>query len=125
MKENKLFKKADIIIIVSIFILFAGFFAFKSVNTENLSAKVFVNNKLVNEIVLSDVKNDYDLPLNDEYNIVLHVAKNSIEFKSSDCKDHVCVKTGKLAEFGDVAVCAPAKVMIIIEGREKNNFQTY
>jgi len=40
----------------------------------------------------------------------------------SDCPEQICVKTGKVHRAGEIIVCVPNKVVVKIEGKQKNQF---
>ena len=41
--------------------------------------------------------------------------------EDADCRDKLCVKSGKLTRPGDTAACLPAGVVIRLEGSEKRH----
>lgn len=48
--------------------------------------------------------------------VQLIVENGTIRFTNSQCPDHVCEGFGKLKSEGDKAICAPARVMVSIDG---------
>ena len=60
-----------------------------------------------------------EIDLGGDYHVKLLVEPGAISFSHSDCRDQICVRTGKLTKPGQAAVCLPAKISIKIVGREK------
>lgn len=48
-------------------------------------------------------------------NVTLAVSGGTIAFVESDCPDKICVHTGKLEKAGDIAVCVPNKLSVVIK----------
>ena len=118
-KDIKLFKAWDIIIILILLIfVFIFFMVFGSNNKGNI-AVITKDNSEIYRIKLSEVKNPYEIKLNDEYNVIIKVENDGISFIHSDCPDKVCVNTGKIFKQNQTAVCLPAKVSVkIISSKE-------
>lgn len=53
--------------------------------------------------------------------IKIKVENGEAYFLESDCKDKICIKSGKLKNTGDVAVCLPNKTVLTVKG-EKSAF---
>lgn len=75
-------------------------------------------------IDLTRVEKPYDIPIDGEYPLVIHVEQGAVCFQEASCPDQVCVHTGKLSKSGQSAVCLPAKVTIQVTGDEKE-FDAY
>lgn len=106
----KKLKKADIILalclIIAAFALFIGFYLFK---TSGKKVIVRQNNKTVYSGLLSN-----DNQINLKHNTVV-IKDNKAYMKCADCKNQICVKTGKISKSGETVVCLPNKVIIEIE----------
>ena len=53
---------------------------------------------------------------------VLIVENQTVHFESADCPDKLCVKSSALSKVGDTAACLPNKVVVTIQGENKNNY---
>ncbi|NCC87108.1 MAG: NusG domain II-containing protein [Clostridia bacterium] len=116
------FKKADIILVVSIAIIclilfLPNFFAKNS----SPVAVVYKNGKEIQRIKLNSVLESYELDLDTQPSVILLVEKGRICYKSSECHDKLCVKCGWLTKAGDTAACLPSKTLIVIEGISDTN----
>lgn len=103
-------KKLDIIVISAICIFAAVlavfFFVFKK-NGETVVVKQ--DNKVVAEYSLND---DREVELQSN----TFVIKDKKVFMShADCKNQICVKTGKISKRGECIVCLPNKVILEIQ----------
>ncbi len=115
----KLFKKNDIIIVL-IALLAAFLFAIpKLIGSNELTASIYVNGELKQKIELSAVENEYTLSPAD--GAVITVGKGEIYFSSAECKDNLCVKTGKLNSAGQTAACLPSRVVISVTSQKSSN----
>ncbi len=48
--------------------------------------------------------------------VTVAIADGAARFVSSECPDHVCVNTGRIARPGATAACVPAGVVLRIDG---------
>lgn len=114
MKEIKLFKKGDLIVIalillLSVLLLIPTFF-----KNDRLTAMVLVEGKISEIIELDKVDKPYTIKPNDS--TVIKVEKGRICFSEACCKDRLCVKSGWLDKNGQTAACLPQKIVISIKG---------
>lgn len=115
----KLLKKNDIIIVL-IALLAAFLFAIPQlIDSNELTASIYVNGELKQKIELSAVENEYTLSPAD--GVVITVGKGEIYFSSAECKDKLCVKSGKLDGTGQTAACLPSRVVISVSSDKKQN----
>lgn len=104
----KTLKKGDIIvavvlILVSVFCLIL--FMRKSAETVEIKE----NNKTVYVGKLNESK---EIKLS--HNTVV-IKDNKAYMKCSDCKNQICVKTGKISKSGETVICLPNRVIIEIK----------
>ena len=111
-------KLGDIIIIAVILIMAVSIFFLPKlfINSEKKIAVISVNGQIYKKIDLNEVKEPLQIVLPYKYNNVIEVSNGTIKFKSSDCPDKLCVKSGELKNVGDFAACLPNKVSISIVG---------
>lgn len=111
--NKKLFKKSDILIIAGCLLLAGVVFLPRLFGqNENLTAVITADNQIFQEISLADAP-EQTFEVN---HTKITVKDGEIFFSESDCKDKVCLKTGKLGNAGDSSACIPNKVSIYIKG---------
>ena len=103
-------KKGDLIIIILVFlvtaILFTVFFLIKS---DGKTVVIKENNEITAEYPL-----DTDRVIELTHNTV-NIQNSEVFMKSADCKNQICVKTGKISKGGECIVCLPNKVIVEIK----------
>lgn len=60
-----------------------------------------------------------EIDLGGEYHVKVLVEPGAVSFLHSDCRDQICVHTGKLTKVGQTAVCLPAKISVRIIGQDR------
>lgn len=110
-------KKNDILLIgIVIVISLAALLVYNILGKgEQVIAVVSQNNKVIERIDLSKVKEPRTITVSGDYHNIIKVEKDRIRFEKSDCPEQICVHTGWLSKFGDIAVCMPNKAIIDIE----------
>ena len=119
MSERKLLKKSDAVIIIILLVCSVSFIIYSKENKKSVTAQIICSGETVETIDLDSVSASYDIPLRDG-RVVVRVEKDAIYFKQSDCRDKLCVKSGKLENPGDTAACLPEKVVITLSGDKKS-----
>ena len=119
----RIIKKMDIVIIaVLILISFTPhliFFKTSQKGSKNNYAIIQVDGKIHKKIDLSKVKKSEKVNLNlpNGKNTLL-IKNNSIQMKSANCNDALCVKQGNISKVGQTIICLPHKLIIEIKGDE-------
>jgi len=115
-------KKYDIIIIL--FILLISFFSYlvyqnqDSINSPR--AEIYHYSELV-ETILLDQGIDRIFSVKENENVIFHLFKDgSICFEKSDCRDKLCIKTGKISKPGQFAACLPNGLLLKIVTGDDN-----
>ncbi len=95
----------------------------KSPSPAGCVAKIYFDGKLIESVRLSQgIERDWLFP--ERPSIVIHqYADQTIAFVSSDCPDHVCVRTGRIDQPGTFAACVPNRFLIVIEGETDSSEQ--
>lgn len=119
-KNIKLIGFWDLIIILSLILIMVICLIVSKDNFSEKTAVITQNGVEIYRINLRDVKEAYDINLNDEYNVIIKVEPDGISFKYSDCPDKLCIKSGKIVKENQVAICLPAKVSVKIVGNNKH-----
>lgn len=111
---NKKVSKMQFVIVIIIFIgLIAALFFINQNKRIGNRAIVSMSNGESSIINLSENK-IYTFTSND-IPVTLQVEDEHIAFIHSACHDHICEKTGELKFAGDMALCAPAGVTVLVE----------
>ncbi|MCR4925833.1 MAG: NusG domain II-containing protein [Clostridiales bacterium] len=112
--REKFLKKGDIIIALIVVVLALVMLLPRYINkSDNPVAVITKNGEEIYCIELNKVEQGYDINIE---SVVIRVEKGKIFFSDSDCKDKICVKSGKLSHIGDTSACLPNKVVITIKG---------
>lgn len=122
----KLFKRTDLIIIFAVLLVAAAISIPRFLNSDNLTAEVYVDGRLEEIIDLSAVEKEYKIVPNSDPKVEITVGKGEIYFSHAECKDKLCVKSGKLTNGGETAACLPARVVISVKSnKNKTDIMTY
>ena len=117
---KKLIRPLDIILIAVLLLGAAGFGIYTKNTTKSATAVIYIDGEIYQSIELDKVEKNYELDLPCSPKAKLLVEKGCISFIQADCKDKLCVSSGKLKHRGDTAACLPAKAVVTIEnGGEK------
>lgn len=112
-------KKGEIILIGIIIlgaILSMGAYShYKSLHKGDQIAVIIQNNKIIRRIDLDKVEKPEKILISGDYHNLIRVEKGRIRFEKADCPNKICVHTGWLEKYGDIAVCMPNRVLISIE----------
>ena len=103
-------KKGDIIlcaIIVAVALVFAVVFFL--VKSDGKTLLVKSDNKVIYEYPL-----DTDREITLEHNTAV-IKDGSVFMLSADCKNQICVKSGKISKRGECIVCLPNRVILEIK----------
>lgn len=91
-----------------------GFFAFKGIQrfaaSDRQILKISVDGKVYGEYSLEDKQ---EIKIGDT-NVCQIEEDGTVSMTEADCPDHLCVKQGKIKEFGESIVCLPNKVVLEI-----------
>ena len=122
----KLFKRTDLIIILVVLLAAAAISIPRFLNSDKLTAEIYVDGKLEETIDLSAVDKEYKITPSTEPRVEITVGKGEIYFSHAECKDKLCVKSGKLTSGGETAACLPARVVISLKSnKNKTDIMTY
>ena len=119
----RIIKKMDIVIIAVLILLSFTphliFFKTSQKSSKNNYAIIQVDGKIHKKIGLSNVKKSEKVNLNlpNGKNTLL-IKNNSIQMKSANCNDALCVKQGNISKVGQTIICLPHKLIIEIKGDE-------
>lgn len=122
----KLFRRTDLIIIIVVVLAAALISIPKLFNSDRLTAEIYVDGRLSETIDLSTVEKEYTITEPTEPRVEITVKNGEIYFSHAECKDKLCIKTGKLTSGGETAACLPARVVISVKSdKNKTDIMTY
>ncbi len=112
----KFFKKNDILIITIILLSSLIFWGINRlyISASPVVAEIYYKSELVKTINLNDTR-DITFSIPQKPNVLFHIyADGSIRFEKSDCRDKICVRSGKLNMAGESAACLPNEIIVKI-----------
>lgn len=102
-------KKGDIILCAAVCTVAAIFaLIFFALKKDGKTVLVKIDNKIVDEYPL-----DTDRKIVLEHNTAV-IENSKVQMIESDCKNQICVNTGKISKRGECIVCLPNKVILEI-----------
>ena len=111
----KILKRADLILIAALLLLgLVVFIIFRAVPGREVYVSVRIDG---NETARYPISQDGTFKIesgDDDYNI-LTIVNGTAYVSESNCKNQICVKTGKKSQAGEVIVCLPHKVVFVLE----------
>ncbi len=118
----KFLKKSDLILVAVIVLLCAAFLVPKYLGVKsNLTAVIYKDGEIVEQINLSSVTESYEIDLECMPEAKLTVEPGCIYYSYADCPDKLCVNTGRLSRAGDTAACIPSKTLVVLVGDKEAN----
>lgn len=118
-------KKNIIAILILLFIIIICAISFsyiKNRNKDGSIANIYLDGNLYKSIDLSEVKESYEIEINNDHTNIIKVESNGISIVEADCPDKVCINTGVIRNGSLPIICLPNKVVIKIENNEKDEF---
>ena len=110
--------KKWIAIFAAIFLVCIGAFALlRHFGMQGTVAVIRVDGEVYEKINLDTVTVAYDMEIRTEFGYnKIHIEPGSISVTDADCRDHICIRQGTVAEVGVPIVCLPHRLTIEIEG---------
>ncbi len=119
----KVIQKKDMLIVFVLLLFSLGIFLmYQFANRKTIpKAEIYYGTELIKTIQLDDKKEQiFSFPQNE--NVVFHLYEDgSICFEKSDCKDQICVHSGKLYQAGESAACLPNEFILKLVPKENKN----
>jgi hypothetical protein len=110
LKNIKILKLADIVLILLILTVLISLWLFNDGNTSN-KATVYVDGAVYKEISLDKIQADETLIIGDVH---ILITSEGISITESDCPDKTCVKSGTVKKSGTTVACVPNKIVITV-----------
>ena len=110
-----LLKKGDIVLIGLLLLLtVASFFIFRVSLKKGSQVTILVNNKEQYRFSLSD---DRDALIEGAIGVThIRIRESSLWVTEAPCPHKDCMRMGRISQTGEIIVCIPNKVMIVVEG---------
>lgn len=105
-------------VITGIVVLAAGLWLFFLVSGREPGGSAVVTTPQGERTILLSTDAVYEIEGNNRIHVVLRVKNGAIFFESSECPDHICVKSGQLTRSGQTAACVPAGVLVRVIGKD-------
>lgn len=101
--------------LICILLVLISYYIMNFAGIDNKFAKIYKDNKLLYTINLSEVKDSYEIKIEDEehFNIV-RVERGGISIVKASCKDGVCKRCGIIRNGVIPIVCLPNNLIIEI-----------
>lgn len=115
--KRPFFRPSDIILVAAL-LVFGGVFIFMPKN-EGKTVEIRADGELKATLPLS-IDTEYTVG-----EVVIVIEKGTARIEKSDCKDKICIGTGKLKNKGDTAVCLPNKVSVRVSGYRETDGVTW
>lgn len=120
-----MFKKRDLWIILPCLLAAAVLFLWFGLQPSSGIAVVEKSGTEIYRFDLDKQQTKQIVNVGGDYHVQLLLEPGAISFFHSDCRDQVCVRTGKLTKPGQVAVCLPAKVSVRVISKRKKSYDGY
>ncbi|MBR6407111.1 MAG: NusG domain II-containing protein [Clostridia bacterium] len=122
MKKLTLFKKSDLLIALAAAAA-AVFFLLRLFVPQGggLTAEISRDGKVIYEKRLSGIADREIYTVGGDIVVVVALYPDSAQIIESQCRDKICVNTGRLTRAGDTAVCLPARVSVTLKGEKASD----
>ena len=124
---RKRMTKLETVIIIIVCVLFSAMGIMSALyRAPGEYIEITVEGKHYRTIDLRQVLNEYDLHIQTDYPVTLHVTREGVSFIHSQCPDKLCEGFGCVPKDSSSAVCLPAKVVVrsseqsIVTGKGEN-----
>ena len=81
----------------------------------------YIQKPLNVEIITPNEKTKYSIFIDKEIivegytgNLLIQISNKKVRVKDSNCSNQICVKTGWISKVGEMIICAPNRVSVII-----------
>ena len=113
--QRRFIKKADIALIAVILCVGAALLIWRFLPSNGKTEAVIYAGGEVYRRVTLDKSADITITPDTDPKVVIKIKDGAVWFEDADCRDKLCVKSGKLTRPGDTAACLPAGVVIRLE----------
>lgn len=119
--QRRFIKKADIALIAVILCVGAALLIWRFLPSGGKTEAVIYAGGAEYCRVPLDGGTDMTVTPETDPEVVIKIKNGAVWFESAECRDKLCVKSGKLTRPGDTAACLPVGVVIRLEGSKKRH----
>lgn len=115
---SRLFKRNDIVLIITIVLIAGGFFVFNIISQEDGGTVIVkVDGNIHKEFQLSE-ETVYTIDFEDGRYNTLIIKDGYAKVVEASCPDQICVNHQKIQKTGETIICLPNRVVIEIESTD-------
>ena len=116
-------KKGDLVILAFLVLIVVVWFAFSFRGSGGMTATVYVDGKEQLSVSLDELEDSFRQSFE---GCEILFEPDGVTVISSDCRNQLCVKEGKLKSGGSVCACVPNRVVVVLAAeRSKVDAVTY
>lgn len=104
--------------IAAVFIIAAAILIFQRIsvktdNSKDRQVEIFYQEKSLGTYALEENR-EIPITTEDGYNLII-IKEGYVFVKDADCKNRICIQSGKKKETGDAITCLPHKLIITVK----------
>lgn len=113
----KLLRKNDLFLIIGLFLLAFGIYAFKYTSQHGGKVLIYLNNELYAEAML-DNDAQIDITDNSEVLCTVVIKNGKADVVNASCPDKLCVAQQSISNNNESICCLPNRIYIVVEDDE-------
>lgn len=127
MRERRLFARRDLLLFGALLALCGLLFWGLSRSPKGAVAVVEQNGRVVLRQELAALEGPLETVVKGEngLSVTVEISGDGAAVTAAECPDQVCVRTGRLTQAGESALCLPAKISLRLEGETAADAETY
>lgn len=121
---KKRFGKADVILLLAIFLILVLAVIFSSLKKkEGASVVITVEGNVYRTVFLTE---DQEIEIEKDGNVIniLSIRDGKADMVSATCPDKLCVHQKPVSKSGETIVCLPHQVVVEVKGSEEGDFDS-
>lgn len=123
---GSLLKKGDFLIfsLIAAVVIFSAIGFYRAPLSAH-TVTIYVDSREYASYVISD-NNEKIVTVQTDFGYnQIKLQKNTAKIVESDCQGHDCVQMGTISQAGDLLVCLPHKLMVVLEGGDSVDAVSY
>ncbi|MEG1426250.1 MAG: NusG domain II-containing protein [Oscillospiraceae bacterium] len=122
MNERLLFRKKELLPILTVLLLMTAVYFFLP-KAETATEAIVEQNGVVIDVV--KLPKEKKIDIGGEFPLTVIFSAEGVSVENASCKDKICMKTGKIAKSGESIICLPARISIRLKGGNGYDSVTY
>lgn len=114
-KNNGLFFKADIIVLLIIVILVVVSVAMVTNKAQGEYIEIYYKGELISRHSLNE---DKTISIDEHGHNVIVISGGQVYMAEANCENQICVKSAKISLDSQRIICAPNGIVVIVRGKE-------